>query len=265
MFPEKLTDDIQKRNERFFRNLDPKNFIKKNGNYKLNPFVEYHREKQVRLMVEYLKPSKEDKILVIGIGNGREIEILLNYVEKIYGVDISTKFLKYCKEKFGDRFIGKESNIEREKIIFDSDFFDKVVCFNVLPYFSIKGVYNYFKETSKIIKDNGEMIIKVRNNNFPLANIQERQLINQRLKDNRAIYFNSKIEDYINICKRFNFKIQNLEGGDFYSNLDFKILKLLFNSRWSSQLTNLMELGGKTTLKKYYRHLYITMKKKDIN
>ena len=265
MLPEKLTYDIRKRNESFFRNLDPKIFIKKNGNYKQNPFVEYHREKQVRLMVKYLKPRKDDKILVIGIGNGREIELLLNYVDKVYGVDISTKFLKYCKERFGNRFIGKESNIETEKILFESNFFNKVVCFNVLPYFSIEGVHNYFKETSKIIKDNGEMLIKVRNNNFPLAKIQERRLINQRLKDNRAIYFNSKIEDYINICKRFNFKIQNLEGGDFYSNLDFKILKCLFNLRWSNQLTTLMELGGRTKLKQFYRHLYIMMKKKNIN
>ena len=104
MYNEKIKYDIQSRNEKFFENIEPNQFIKDEVNTTINPFIEYHREKQFRLMLKYLRPKKNDKILVIGIGKGREIEVLLNFANKIYGLDISKKFINYCEEKFGNRF-----------------------------------------------------------------------------------------------------------------------------------------------------------------
>jgi len=272
-FPTEVTTDIRKRNERFFENMDPENTLWKNSNKVMKPYIDYHREKQFRLMIKHLKPSKNDKVLVVGVGNGREIKILLNFVNQIYGIDISRDNLSYCEKRFENRFIGSECNLEKDKILFDSRFFDKIVCFNVLPYFSLRGLNNYFNETSRIIKSHGKMLIKIRNKRFPLAKMVERQLFLNRINDHRPIYFSNNLNDYIKILDKCDFKIELSEGGDFFTDLNgingndivsdiiIKITRKLFHCGMERTLVRVMEFGGKTQYKYYYRHLYILLKK----
>jgi SAM-dependent methyltransferase len=273
MLPTDVTTDIRKRNEKFFQNLDPENMFKKSPNKVVKQYVEYHREKQLRLMIKYLKPTKNDKVLVVGVGNGREIKILLNFVNEVYGVDISRNNLSYCKKRFENRFIGSECNLEKDKILFDTGFFDKIVCFNVLPYFSLEGINNYFNETSRIIKSHGKMLIKIRNKRFPLAMIVERQLVLNRMNDHRPIYYSRNLSDYKKILNKCDIKIELSEGGDFFTDLNqmngnnllsdivIRIIRKLFHCGMEKTLIRIMEFGGKTQYKYYYRHLYILLKK----
>ena len=257
----KESSSISLRNENFFKNLPPDHFKDKTVNNTLDPYVEYRREKQFRLMISYLKPSQEDKILCVGVGSGREIEVLNNYVYKIYGVDISQGFLDYCNNRYGDRFEGYLCNLEQDKTIYDSNSFDKVVCLNVLPYFSKSGVHNFFCEMSRIMKKGGLMFLFTLNAKFPYAEALQKQIFKQRLKDSRAIYFYRPLSDYINILSKYDFIISDLEGGDFYSDINSRFLRFLFNFRWRKILFKIMEFGGKTVLKKYYRSLYLTITK----
>ena len=252
---------ISKRNQTFFRNLPPNHFINKSSNNALNPFIIYRREKQFRLMLEHLNPKFEDRILCVGIGSGREVEILNNYVEKVYGVDLNKIFLNHCIDRFQDRFEGSLCNLEEDKTIYDEDFFDKVVCINVLPYFSESGMHNFFHEMSRIMKKGGQLFLFALNAKFPYAGVLQAQILRQRLKDSRAIYFYRPLSDYVNIFSKYGFLTSNLEGGDFYCDINYWFLRYLFDVRWSKLIIRLMDFGGKTAMKRYYRSLYLTITK----
>ena len=252
---------ISKRNQTFFGNLLPDRFINKSSNSVSNPFVRYRREKQFRLMLEHLNPEFKDLILCVGVGSGREIEILINYVEKVYGVDISEKFLSHCNDRFQDRFEGCLCNLEKDKTIYDDDSFDKVVCLNVLPYFSEYGMHNFFHEMSRIMKKGGQLFLFALNEKFPYADLLQAQILRQRLKDSRAIYFYRPLSDYVNVFSKYGFLTSNLEGGDFYCDINSRFLRYLFDVRWSKLIVRLMDFGGKTVLKRYYRSLYLTITK----
>ncbi len=262
MVKQEVTAELRIRNEGLFKDFeDPEKMVRKRADKSLNPFINYASEKQFRLMIKYLKPGQNDKILVVGVGNGRETEVLLKYVKKIYGTDINTNCINYCKERFGNRFFGNTGNIENDRIQFDSNYFDKIICLNVLPYISLKGINNYFMETSRIIKNRGIMLITLRNKKFPLAQTLECHLLNKRLKSNKPVYFSSDLDDYIRIYKEYDFKMESSEGGDLYPDLINRYVKIIFNYRWYRYMNSFTEFGGKTPLKYYFKHLYILLKK----
>ena len=210
-------------------------------------------------MLNYIKPSSDDRILCVGVGSGRELDILSNYVEKLYGVDISEQLLLYCLDKFKDRFEGCLCNLEKDKTIYDVDSFDKVVCLNVLPYFSKSGMDNFFREMSRILQHGGELLIFVLNGNFPASEALQKQSLETRLKLSKPIYYYRPISDYFNAFSRYGFVVSSAEGGDFYCDINSWFFKYLFDARWSKILLRLMDYGGKTTLKRYYRSLYLTL------
>lgn len=247
---------VSERNTVYYTNLTAENF---SFNHSHNPFIQYNRDKQFRLMINYLKPSPDDRILCVGVGSGRELEILSNYVEKLYGVDISEKLLLHCSDKFKDRFDGCLCNLEKDKTIYDVDYFDKVVCLNVLPYFSKSGMHNFFREMSRIVQDNGELFMFILNAHFPVSEALQKQSQKNRQKCSKPIYYYRPISDYVNVFSRYGFVVRNAEGGDFYCDINSWFFKYLFNFRWSKLLLRLMDFGGRTTLKRYYRSLYLTL------
>jgi len=250
---------ISKRNQTFFGNLLPDRFINKSSNSVSNPFVRYRREKQFRLMLEHLNPEFKDLILCVGVGSGREIDLLNNYVEKVYGVDISERFMNHCADRFGDRFEGCLCDLETEKTIYSKGFFDKVVCINVLPYFTLTGINNFFREMSRVIRRNGQLFIFVLNAEFPFSGLLQEQLLKNRLNDSRAIYFYRPLSDYVNTFSKYGFKMSKVQGGDFFCDINSHFFNYLFNLRWSGPLIRLMEFGGETALKRYYRSLNLTL------
>ncbi len=253
--------NISKRNKTFFSNLRPDQFADKTVSSAPNPFVGYRREKQFRLMIDHLEPNREDKILCVGLGSGREVEILSSFVDKVYGVDISEGFLNYCINRFEERFEGCHCDIENDMTSYNGEFFDKVVCLNVLPYFTESGLNNFFREMSRVMKKQGQLFVFVLNSKFPYAGLLQAELFKNRLNDSRAVYFYRPLSDYVNAFSRYGFVLGNSEGGDLYCDINSFFFRSLFDIRWSQLLLRLMELGGRTTLKRYYRSLYLTLTK----
>ena len=249
------------RNKTYFKKQSPDSLEEKTIDNAPNLFVKYGREKEPRLMLDYLKPETNDKILCVGVGTGREVENLRNYVDnQIYGVDISEWFLKYCEDKFGDSFNGFLCDIETEETSFSDNFFDKVVCLNVLPYFSTEGVNNFCNEISRIIIPGGKLFVHVLNSYFPFSSQIQNQLLRSRLQKDSPIYFYRPLDMYIKIFKTHGFELKKFEGGDFYCDVNW-FFRHLFDYRWGNILTNIMEIGGKTRLKHYYRNVYLLLRK----
>jgi|TARA_Y100000310_G_scaffold330112_1_gene401220 cyclopropane fatty-acyl-phospholipid synthase-like methyltransferase len=212
-------------------------------------------------MIENIKPKFDDKILVVGVGSGREIKIISDYVRKVYGVDISKKFLKHCEKKFGDNFEGSHCDIETEKVIYDDEYFDKIVCINVLPYFGKEGLKNYFNEMARVMKKDGTMFIMILNKRFPFSEEIQRNMIRDRLKANKAIYFFHNLEYYSEIFNKYGLFIKYTEGGIIYTSTNSRLDKVVCNQHLRTIIINLMNWGGKTPLKNYYKNLYLLLNK----
>tara|TARA_Y100000590_G_scaffold415658_1_gene513669 strand:+ start:24922 stop:25749 length:828 start_codon:yes stop_codon:yes gene_type:complete len=251
--------NISKQNNRFFSDLRPDQFENKTESNTQNPYVGYSRKKQFRLMIEHLNPLRQDKILCVGVGSGREVEILVDFVDKVYGIDISEGFLNYCSNKFKQKFEGHLFDLQVDKISYNENYFDKVVCINVLPYFTTAGINNFFREMSRVMKKGGQLFVFMLNSKFPFAGLLQEQLIKKRLNDSKAIYYYRSLNDYMSAFSKYGFVIGNSEGGDFYCDINSKFLKSVFHIKWSQGLIRLMDIGGKTSLKSYYRSLYLTL------
>ena len=262
MFPLNKPHDQSLRNKNYFINKESKGIIEKTFNNAPNVYIKYGREKEIRLMLEHIQPSINDKILCVGIGSGWEANILLNYINSpIYGVDISSGYLSYCSQRFGRKFIGDLCDIESEETPYKDNYFDKIVCLNVLPFFSEAGLNNFTKEISRIIKNDGRVFAFILNKLYPFSSLIQKQMINNRIDKNMPIYFYKRLSNYNNIFRKHGFKITGWIGGDIWCDVNTWFFKWLFNSKWEDLIIRFMERGCKNSLKRYYRSIYLMLHK----
>lgn len=95
--------------------------------------------KETRFIQSYVKAYAPQKILEIGVGNGRILASILSSSPndcEVYGIDISEKMATYCKNKFAHHKKLKNisvQNISKEPLP-DSPTYDFVVAIRVLKY-----------------------------------------------------------------------------------------------------------------------------------
>jgi 2-polyprenyl-3-methyl-5-hydroxy-6-metoxy-1,4-benzoquinol methylase len=117
----------------------------------------------------YINDSKMN-LLDIGIGNGRILEVLSQYVEfprdkLIYGVDFAQTMVDFCNNKFsGDNSIKdlKLVNVAEEEIPFNIKF-NAVTMIRVLKY--IPNWQEIILKITKSIDDGGVFVFTMPNNN----------------------------------------------------------------------------------------------------
>lgn len=106
-------------------------------------------------LAQYVIPG--EKILDLGCGNGRLIEILKDKDIDYIGFDSSEKLIKiaksnYPKEKF---FAGDALNLP-----FPNNYFDKIFSIRVLPHIpSQKLQLQFMEETKRVLKPGGLLIL----------------------------------------------------------------------------------------------------------
>jgi len=96
-------------------------------------------EKELLFIVKYLHEYNPTKILDIGAGNGRILEILnkdSNSESEIYGIDIAKTMVDYLKKNYHNEKKIKDievNDISKENIVFDTNF-DFVTAIRMLKY-----------------------------------------------------------------------------------------------------------------------------------
>lgn len=171
--------------------------------------------------------KQNDKILDIGCGNGRMVEILEGKNVEYTGLDISEELIKIAKTKYPEMkfIVGNALNPP-----FLDCTFDKVFCirmFHHIPSFDLR--VKFLKEVNRVLKPNGLLIITVwnlwklknfRNIKAVLKNIFLKIVGKSNLdfKDawiswgdcvNRYYHFFTKRE-LLKLCKITGFKIQSI-------------------------------------------------------
>lgn len=119
-----------------------------------------YREKPFKEVLEFLK-DKKGKILDVGCGSGRHF--INNKNLEFYGVDFSEKMLDLARKKAEkENIFASLKLMKKEKIPFEKNFFDFVICISVLHCIPKKEKRIFLlKEIKRILKKNGEVLLSV--------------------------------------------------------------------------------------------------------
>lgn len=175
---QKVTDPflIEEKREYFARKKDKKNFRKQYN--KNNPSIPNTNTDELWSDLNFSNilelsgsPIYKDKVkkiitiinnysgklLDIGFGSAIIEEKLKKTEIQLYGIDISTKSVKEVKKRVYGNF--KRGDIL--KIPFKSNFFDVVLCLDILEHISPQNTFSALKEVNRVLKKKSILVISI--------------------------------------------------------------------------------------------------------
>jgi len=98
-----------------------------------------------------------DRILDLGCGNGRLLDLLRGKPIEYFGIDISKNLINIARQ----RYPNQEFNVfDGLKIPFDDNYFDKIFCIAVLHHIPGRQLRNEFlQETKRALQPDGKLIL----------------------------------------------------------------------------------------------------------
>lgn len=153
------------------------------------------------------------RLLDVGCNAGIIKRFLGNKVIQIYGIDNSLKDLKKARK---NGFVTKYVNLDKDKIPFDTNFFDAVACLDVIEH--VRDPQQLVKEMSRVLKKNGRLIITTPNIRFSNHLIElifkgtfPKTSLDSNLYDGGHIHFFT-YTDLKKLLISQKFKIDKIEG-----------------------------------------------------
>jgi len=115
---------------------------------------------EVVKIIPILRKRKARRVLDLGCGAGRHLILLAREGFEVYGVDISEVALKIAENRLAS--LGLKTKLKRcsiENIEYPSEFFDAVICINVIYHTTRKGVAKALREVYRVLKPGGLALI----------------------------------------------------------------------------------------------------------
>lgn len=116
-------------------------------------------------LLSFIDPKPTDIVFDAGCGTGVNILLLHSKVKRIVGMDYSKGAIERCRRRIHCNRIenaeAKEGSITR--IPLPDCSVDKVLCLSVLQYMDDRAVKLAFTEFSRILKNNGIVVLHVKN------------------------------------------------------------------------------------------------------
>ncbi len=122
-----------------------------------NPLIRWLFEKRLNIIYNIIKTKKHSKLLDMGCGDGFFLEKIKDLELKKYGIDISEKRIKRASKKSNAKLL----QCPAEKTPFENNFFDIVVCTDVLEH--VQDSTQVINEIKRIVKKNGIIFISFPN------------------------------------------------------------------------------------------------------
>ncbi len=119
-------------------------------------------ENDVKLILEYLQPNKNDEIIFdFGCGTGRLIRPLSPYCKNLLGVDISEVILDSAIKKCGDLKNVIFKPLQNDSLInLENNSIDKIYSFLVLQHIEKSKVFNILTEFNRILIMKGKVFLQ---------------------------------------------------------------------------------------------------------
>lgn len=144
------------------------------------------------------------RILDVGCGIGSFLGEMSKSNWDVYGVEIS----KYAGQEAANK-IGKEKVFigQLEQCNYDSNYFDVVTCWHVLEH--VTNINNLIEEISRIMKDDGLIVIEVPNFDSLLFKLFKENYYGCIYIPEHVTYWSKK--SLVNLLNRHGFKIEKIE------------------------------------------------------
>jgi len=115
---------------------------------------------ELHFLGDYIKDG--DRVLDIGCGNGRFLELIGDKNTKYSGIDSSESFIKQARETYGH--FGEFIHGDALSLPYEDNSFDTIVSFGVLHHIPSKKLRKQFlSEAKRVLKKDGLMILTVWN------------------------------------------------------------------------------------------------------
>lgn len=114
---------------------------------------------EIEFISNHIKP--DSFILEIGCGYGRLLKIMAKKSKYLIGIDFSNRMVKLSKNNLKGEKNVEIQLMEADKLLFNNDSFDYVVCFDNSFGNMPKIELNVLKEMKRVCKNGGEIIISV--------------------------------------------------------------------------------------------------------
>lgn len=129
------------------------------GNYYSKKALNYNTSKpRLSKILELAKSIDARTILDIGCATGYIGHKLKTKKNQVVGVDISKAAIKEAKKVLDKGFV---VDIENEKLPFKNDYFDLIICSEVIEH--IFNIESFLKEIKRVLKKGGSLIITTPN------------------------------------------------------------------------------------------------------
>ncbi|RKY84731.1 hypothetical protein DRQ09_08195 [candidate division KSB1 bacterium] len=102
--------------------------------------------------------NEKSKVLDVGCGIGRVEKYLSDFVDEVYGIDISEVMISKAKRNVDKKNVYFYVNDGSDLKMFDNDFFDFAFSFFVFQHISRKVAVSYIKEIFRVLKEKGKFL-----------------------------------------------------------------------------------------------------------
>jgi methionine biosynthesis protein MetW len=171
------------------------------------------RNEILRDIIKNIVKTPGQNLLDVGCGNGHLLAPFVPF-HNCYGVDLVESSLLIAKSKGIATYY---TNLEKETLPFQSNFFDLTVCSEVIEH--ICNTDNLLNELNRVIRKNGYLILTFPNVNQPISWLA--QIVFDFPPVYSARYKSPHVRDFtLRIIKKilpvFGFDIKNVRGTDLY-------------------------------------------------
>ena len=160
--------DFHNQRERDRQSLDQASFQKKYPNLKAYSIVRKSRGH----LADWIRRNCQGKVaLDYCCGTGGISLVLARNGAYVHGIDLSDESIKTAENLLADEGYGASSEfqvMDAEKLLFDEDTFDVIVCSGVLHHLNLAHAY---RQLARVLKPNGKILCVEALGHNPLINL----------------------------------------------------------------------------------------------
>ena len=218
------------------------NYWDKRAN-KYNTLDWLNKDKLSKEILKEVNPKKHQIIVDLGTGTGKFAELIAKKAGLVFGIDFSTKMLKYCGKKFNLKFL--EADLRNNP--FPSNIFDTAIASHVFHHI-LKNTQKAMDESYRILDKEGKMILV--EGIPPIPEMEKDYTKIFKLKEKRIVFSEQKLK---NLLQKSRFK--KVKSRIFYLK-DISVKNWLNASGCSQKIQNKiynLHKNGSIEFKKAYK------------
>jgi len=130
-------------------------------------YLSRERQKRIETAINFLDLETSNIVLDLGCGNGEVSERIAPKVDRVIGIDYSGYAVKLAKNR---RIKNAEFfKMDACSLKFPDNYFDRIVCLDVIEHISPIKLEIVFKEVKRVLKPGGVLVVETSPNSFYLS------------------------------------------------------------------------------------------------